>query len=57
MQNAILNEKRLAEAQAGWAAPTPPSPGGQIWAPPTTPPGRSDGADHRRSGVDVAAGR
>jgi uncharacterized YccA/Bax inhibitor family protein len=35
MQNAILNEKRLAEAQAGWAAPTPPSPGGQVWAPPT----------------------
>jgi uncharacterized YccA/Bax inhibitor family protein len=36
MQNAILNERRLAEAQAGWAAPTPPSPGGQVWAPPTT---------------------
>ena len=39
MQNAILNEKRLAEAQAGWAAPTPPSPGGQVWAPPSTTPG------------------
>jgi uncharacterized YccA/Bax inhibitor family protein len=39
MQNAILNEKRLAEAQAGWAAPTPPSPGGQVWAPPTSPAG------------------
>jgi uncharacterized YccA/Bax inhibitor family protein len=39
MQNAILNEKRLAEAQAGWAAPTPPSPGGQVWAPPSTAPG------------------
>jgi uncharacterized YccA/Bax inhibitor family protein len=39
MQNAILNEKRLAEAQAGWAAPTPPSPGGQVWAAPTTPAG------------------
>jgi uncharacterized YccA/Bax inhibitor family protein len=37
MQNAILNERRLAEAQAGWAAPNPPSPGGQIWAPPTAP--------------------
>lgn len=36
MQNAILNEKRLAEAQAGWAAPTPPSPGGQVWAPPSS---------------------
>jgi uncharacterized YccA/Bax inhibitor family protein len=36
MQNAILNERRLAEAQSGWAAPTPPSPGGQVWAPPTT---------------------
>jgi uncharacterized YccA/Bax inhibitor family protein len=36
MENAILNERRLAEAQAGWAAPTPPSPGGQVWAPPTT---------------------
>ena len=39
MQNAILNEKRLAEAQAGWAAPTPPSPGGHVWAPPSTTPG------------------
>ena len=39
MQNAILNERRLAEAQAGWAAPTPPSPGGQVWAPPSTAPG------------------
>ena len=36
MQNAILNERRLSEAQAGWAAPTPPSPGGAVWAPPTT---------------------
>jgi uncharacterized YccA/Bax inhibitor family protein len=39
MQNAILNERRLAEAQAGWAAPNPPSPGGQVWAPPTVPAG------------------
>ncbi len=39
MQNAILNEKRLAEAQAGWAAPNPPSPGGQVWAAPSTTPG------------------
>ena len=39
MQNAILNERRLTEAQAGWAAPNPPSPGGQIWAPPSTAPG------------------
>jgi uncharacterized YccA/Bax inhibitor family protein len=37
MQNAILNERRLTEAQAGWAAPNPPSPGGQIWAPPSAP--------------------
>ena len=35
----VLNERRLAEAQAGWAAPTPPSPGGQVWAPPSTAPG------------------
>jgi uncharacterized YccA/Bax inhibitor family protein len=34
MNNAILNERRFAEAQAGWAAPQPPSPGGQVWAPP-----------------------
>jgi uncharacterized YccA/Bax inhibitor family protein len=39
MQNAILNERRLAEAQAGWAAPPPPSPSGQVWAPPSTAPG------------------
>jgi uncharacterized YccA/Bax inhibitor family protein len=34
MNNAILNERRFAEAQSGWAAPQPPSPGGQVWAPP-----------------------
>jgi uncharacterized YccA/Bax inhibitor family protein len=39
MQNAILNDKRLAEAQAGWAAPNPPSPGGTTWAAPTSPAG------------------
>lgn len=42
MANLILNERRIAEAQSGWAAPTPPSPGGQVWAPPSTGPA-SDG--------------
>lgn len=37
MANLVLNEKRLAEAQSGWAAPKAPSPGGQVWAPPTVP--------------------
>jgi uncharacterized YccA/Bax inhibitor family protein len=37
MANLVLNEKKLAEAQAGWAAPNAPSPGGQVWAPPTVP--------------------
>jgi uncharacterized YccA/Bax inhibitor family protein len=47
MNNAILNERRFTEAQAGWAAPQPPSPGGQVWAPPsphgTTAPPITDG--------------
>jgi uncharacterized YccA/Bax inhibitor family protein len=37
MANLVLNEKRLAEAQSGWAAPTAPSPGGAVWAPPAPP--------------------
>ena len=37
MANLVLNDKRLAEAQAGWAAPNAPSPGGQVWAPPSVP--------------------
>jgi uncharacterized YccA/Bax inhibitor family protein len=32
--NPILNDKQLEAARAGWAAPTPASPGGQVWAPP-----------------------
>lgn len=35
MANPILNDKMLESSRAGWAAPTPPSPGGQTWAPPT----------------------
>ena len=34
MPNPVLNEKAIAEARAGWAAPKPPSPGGTTWAPP-----------------------
>ena len=34
MTNPILNEKQLEAARAGWAAPAPASPGGQVWAPP-----------------------
>src|SRR4051812_10296124 len=30
----MLNEKKIEEARAGWAAPQAPSPGGQVWAPP-----------------------
>jgi uncharacterized YccA/Bax inhibitor family protein len=37
MANLVLNEKRLTEAQSGWAAPTAPSPGGAVWAPPAPP--------------------
>jgi uncharacterized YccA/Bax inhibitor family protein len=37
MANLVLNDKRLEEARAGWAAPTPPSPGGAVWAPPAPP--------------------
>jgi len=37
--NPILNEKKLEEAHAGWAAPQPPSRGGDVWAPPTGPAG------------------
>jgi uncharacterized YccA/Bax inhibitor family protein len=42
--NPMLNEKKLEEARAGWAAPEPPSPGGQVWPPPVEPGTRiSDG--------------
>lgn len=34
MANPILNDKMIEASRAGWAAPTPPSPGGQTWAPP-----------------------
>jgi uncharacterized YccA/Bax inhibitor family protein len=37
MPNPVLNEKAIAEARAGWAAPKPPSPGGATWAPPSGP--------------------
>lgn len=39
MSNPLLNDKRLEEARAGWAAPHPPSPGGAVWGPPTVPAG------------------
>lgn len=35
MADPILNDKTLEAARAGWAAPQAPSPGGQVWAPPT----------------------
>jgi uncharacterized YccA/Bax inhibitor family protein len=38
----MLNEKKLEEARAGWAAPEPPSPGGQTWPPPVEPRTRID---------------
>lgn len=34
MANPILNDKQFEAAQAGWAAPQAPSPGGAVWAPP-----------------------
>lgn len=34
MANPILNDKKLEEARAGWAAPQAPSRGGDVWAPP-----------------------
>jgi len=48
MANPMLNDKVIEESRAGWAAPTPPSPGGQTWpAPvpgaPTSRPPLSDG--------------
>ncbi len=42
MPNPMLNEKRIEEARAGWAAPEPPSPGGQVWPPPVEPGTRVD---------------
>ena len=39
MPNPILSDKKLEEAAAGWAAPTAPSPGGDVWGPPTAPTG------------------
>ncbi|MFV0306732.1 MAG: Bax inhibitor-1/YccA family protein [Desertimonas sp.] len=37
MPNPILSDKKLEEARAGWAAPTPPTRGGDVWAPPPPP--------------------
>ena len=34
MPNPILNEKNFEEARSGWAAPTAPSPGGEVWPAP-----------------------
>jgi uncharacterized YccA/Bax inhibitor family protein len=33
----MLNDKRLEEARAGWAAPQAPSPGGTVWPAPGQP--------------------
>lgn len=46
MANPMLNDKVIEESRAGWAAPTPPSPGGQNWPAPqpgTATPPVSDG--------------
>lgn len=43
MADPILNDKTLEAARAGWAAPKAPSPGGQVWAPPTPGAPPSDG--------------
>ena len=37
MADPILNDKTLEAARAGWAAPKAPSPGGEVWAPPSVP--------------------
>ena len=34
MPNPMMNEKKLEEARAGWAAPEAPSPGGHVWPAP-----------------------
>lgn len=39
MPNPILSDKKLEEAASGWAAPTAPSRGGDIWGPPNAPTG------------------
>ena len=46
MANPMLNDKVIEESRAGWAAPAPPSPGGQNWPAPrpgTSAPPVSDG--------------
>jgi uncharacterized YccA/Bax inhibitor family protein len=42
MANPMLNDKTIEESRAGWAAPTAPSPGGQMWPAPV--PGQAAGA-------------
>ena len=37
MPNPILNDKQFEEARSGWAAPTAPSPGGEVWPAPGQP--------------------
>ena len=58
MANPILNDKKLEEARAGWAAPRSPSPGGDVWAPPTVPGTRVDDGPVSpwRSGVMTVRG-
>lgn len=59
MANPILNDKKLEEARAGWAAPQAPSRGGDVWAPPTPSAGTpiSDGPiSPWRSGVMTVQG-
>ena len=53
--NPLLNEKKLEADRAGWAAPTAPSPGGAVWAPPA--PRCTDRPHRRRSGDPVALRR
>lgn len=60
MANPILNDKKLEEARAGWAAPQPPSRGGDVWAPPsapgTTPPVTDGPISPWRGGVMTVKG-
>jgi uncharacterized YccA/Bax inhibitor family protein len=57
--NPILNDKNFEEARSGWAAPSAPSPGGNVWPAPGQPTARpiSDGpVSPWRSGVMTVRG-
>jgi uncharacterized YccA/Bax inhibitor family protein len=54
--NPILNDKQFEEARSGWAAPTAPSPGGDVWPAPGETAPITDGPVTRWRGAMTVRG-